>query len=442
VKEAIDRLARLAPWVALLALAAGASLLDIQALDYWWHLRTGQLIAETGSVPRVDLYTYSVTGARWIDIHWLHQLGLWGTFRVAGHAGVVVLQAAVVIGTLALLTPIGARRDRAALSAGVLALALLLAAARFTPRPEVTSFALLAAVVHLLDRFERRGDAWIYAIVPVQLLWANVHGLFALGLALCAIQLASEGLRPLIGETLRIARLRRLGTVSILALAATCLNPNGIEGALYPLQQLDMVSGGDRRNFFSEVIVELSPTLEASNPLAITLFLGMAGLSLAALLLNLRRARPQDLLTWMAFLYLALGAKRNVAIFGLVAAPILIRNANEWLDGRPATPRVWRWANAVTSITLLVLAVDAFGSGLHPRLGQWRTSGLTIAPDFHPRDAVDWIETHRPPGPIAHDMGLGGYLIWRLHPDYRVLIDGRLEVFGPETFERLWIRDM
>ena len=45
--------------------------------------------------------------------------------------------------------------------------------------------------------------------------------------------------------------------------------------------------------------------------------------------------------------------------------------------------------------------------------------------------AADWIERERPPGPIAHSMGAGGYLNWRLFPDYRVMVDGRLEVYGP-----------
>ena len=43
----------------------------------------------------------------------------------------------------------------------------------------------------------------------------------------------------------------------------------------------------------------------------------------------------------------------------------------------------------------------------------------------------------RPPGPIAHHMQEGGYLIWKLYPEYRVMTDGRLEVFGPERFREL-----
>ena len=60
---------------------------------------------------------------------------------------------------------------------------------------------------------------------------------------------------------------------------------------------------------------------------------------------------------------------------------------------------------------------------------------------FYPVKAVDWIEHHRPPGPICHHMADGGYLIWRLYPDYKVMVDGRLEVFGEEEFVSLQFSD-
>ena len=44
----MSRLARALPWTALLALAVGLCLQRILSADYWWLLRTGRLIAETG----------------------------------------------------------------------------------------------------------------------------------------------------------------------------------------------------------------------------------------------------------------------------------------------------------------------------------------------------------------------------------------------------------
>ena len=438
-------------WLSLLAFAASLSLQDIQSFDYWWHLRTGQLIAETGAVPRADPYTFTVPGARWIDIHWLHQLGLYGLHALGGHAAVVVGKLALVFALLALVAPIGARGGRPLVSVIALAWMLMVACDRFMPRPELTSFVLLAAVLALLDRFERRSDAWVYGIVGVQLLWVNVHGLFALGVALCAMSLVGEVLRPLgtRGGGLRVDRVRRLAAVTALAAVASLVNPNGLDGALYPLEQLGMIGPPESRGSFGAFNAELVPPLDPRSsltPLALGLFLGLALASLAALAAHFRRAVTSDPLAWFAFLYLALSADRNRALFAIVAAPILVRNLNGWLDARarvgesaPAR-RVLRGQTAgaaLVSLLLLGLGVDVVRNHFFERLGFGREAGLGVHALYYPEGAAEWIASRRPPGPICHHMADGGYLIWRLHPDYRVMTDGRLEVFGAKRFREV-----
>ncbi|MEE2679958.1 MAG: hypothetical protein VX546_15355 [Myxococcota bacterium] len=437
----VSRPLELLPWAGLLALAACLGLNQISSFDYWWMLRTGQLIAETGAVPRVDPYTYSVPGARWIDIHWLHQLGLWGLYRLGGHTAAGAWQFVAMLLVLALVAPIGRRPGRSWLSVAALALMLLNGADRFSPRPESSSFVLLAGVLALLDRFERRGDARVYAIVLLQVIWVNLHGLFALGVALCGIQLVAELLRKWGGDPKARERGRvwRIAAVTVLAAAAALANPNGLEAALYPLEQLSMIGPSESRAAYG--VLELQPSLGSLPPVKLFFFLAIAGLSAAALALNWRRARLADLLTWIAFLYLAIGANRNVAIFGIVAAPILVRNANAWLDTRPAAPRLARAASLVVFALLLVPAWDAARGEFYPRQGLLKRPGFGATPWFTPGPAVDWIEANNPPGPIAHPMKMGGYLVWRLYPERKVLVDGRLEVYGADRLRQLLIHD-
>ena len=435
------RWAPVALWLPLVAFAAALALQKIRTFDYWWHLRTGALIAETGAVPTVDPYTYTVAGERWIDIHWLHQLALHGLYSLGGHAAVVVGKLVLVLALLAILARIGYRRERAIVSVVALALMLAVACDRFMPRPELPSFVMLAAVLALFDRFTRRGDAWVYAVVAVQLVWVNVHGLFGLGLAVCAIYLVAELLRPAIApsERLRPARVRRLAAVTALSVGVSLANPNLLEGALYPLQQLTMVGPAEDRGIFGSLIAELIPPTDphASQPVVLALAAILATLSFAAMALNWRRIHGSDPLLWVAFAYLALGAQRNLALFAIVAAPILIRNLNGFL-GELLVPRLVRAAPAaLVSLGLLALSVDAARGSFYPRLGSLREPGLGVMEDLYPMGAAEWIAQESPPGPICHHMAGGGYLIWRLHPDYPVMVDGRLEVFGPEKFIEL-----
>jgi len=426
-------------WAALFALAAVLNLHDLRSLDYWWHLRAGQLIAETGEVPHHDPFTYTVPGARWIDIHWLHQLGLHALYSTGGHAAVVVAQLALVCLWLVALAPIGYRRERAWLSVGALALMLLVAVSRLQARPEVPSFVLLAWILRLLDRFERTPDRLLYAIVPLQLLWVNVHGLFAVGIAVCAIYFVAELLRALgrSGEGLRVGRVRRLAGVTVLAVLTSLANPNGLDGALYPLQQLDMVGSAERRGAFGMLIDELQPTLGSVDPFPLGLFLGLASLSLGSMGVNWRRVREADILLWVAFFYLALGANRNTALFAVVAAPILVRNANEAIDARPQWMRLDASGTVFAVVLGLLVAVDAAIVRHFARMGRYSLPRVCVAEGLNPIGAAEWIVRTRAPAPIAHDMGDGGYLIWRLWPEYAVMSDGRLEIFGPELLPRL-----
>jgi tetratricopeptide (TPR) repeat protein len=168
-------------------------------------------------------------------------------------------------------------------------------------------------------------------------------------------------------------------------------------------------------------------------------------LSFAAMALNWRRISGSDPLIWVAFLYLALSAQRNVALFAIAAAPIAIRNLNEWLDARSSADAAspagsWRWAaTGLTSAALLVCSVGAVNGELFLRSGLSRSFGFGVMEVFYPMGAAEWIARERPPGRILHHMADGGYLIWRLYPDYPVMVDGRLEVFGDERFIELQV---
>jgi hypothetical protein len=423
--------------------------------DYFWHLRTGALIAETGSVPRVDPFSYSAPGARWIDLHWLFQVGLHALYALGGHGATRIAGAALGLGVVGVSAATLWRNDRPASSGIALALLVVTAGVRFLLRPDTVSLLLAACVLALLWRDERRNDRWVFAIVPLQLLWANLHGFQAVGLALVAMALASEVCAPLGGRTRRTERVRRLGVVLALGAVAAVGNPNGLDGALLPLRQLAMIGPTATRGVFGQVVDELRSPLagfDAHSIPALLAFVTLGAGSAAALWLDRRNVTLFDVLVWLAFLGLALSAVRNVALFAVAAAPLGAVHLGRWLDD---TARISRTAQrAFGAAALGALAVAAGGVAIADAArtnGPRGSSDPALADFWYPERAVDWIERNRPPGPLYHRMGDGGYVIWRLWPTYPVLVDGRLEVYGealyadievnggggPDTFERL-----
>src|SRR6476661_63756 len=72
-------------------------------IDLWWHLKTGELIAATGSVPVVDPYSYTAAGRSWVAHEWLWELGLFRLDQIGGYRLAVVASALIVTLTFALL---------------------------------------------------------------------------------------------------------------------------------------------------------------------------------------------------------------------------------------------------------------------------------------------------------------------------------------------------
>ena len=424
---------------ALTAVLANRPILDT---DYFWHLRTGALIAESGQVPRIDPYSYSAPGARWIDLHWLFQIALFQLHRLGGHAanqilGVVLAWAIVAVSALNTW-----RRDRPVLCGAALALLVTAACPRFVLRPDTVSLLLTAIVLGLLRRDERTNDRWIFAIVPIQLLWANLHGFHAVGLALIAMALIGEFVSPWFGagHAARRDRIQRLGIVLGLGAVVALLNPNGVDGALLPLRQLGMI-GPAATSTFGRNIDELRSPLAAfgtSTAMALLAFGALWLSSFAALLLDRRNLSPFDMLVWFAFALLAFSAARNTALFAVVAAPILAAHGGRWLDETATISAARQRAFGVAVAAVLALGAGAVVATAWSRGdGPRESSSPALASFWFPERAVDWIAAHRPPGPIYHRLGDGGFLIWRLWPDYSVLVDGRLEVYGEDLYREI-----
>jgi hypothetical protein len=53
--------------------------------DFWWHLRTGQLIAQSHAIPHTDTYSFTNIGKPWIAQEWLSELFMYGLYRLGSY---------------------------------------------------------------------------------------------------------------------------------------------------------------------------------------------------------------------------------------------------------------------------------------------------------------------------------------------------------------------
>src|SRR5205807_2064687 len=148
--------------------------------DFWWHLRTGDLIRQTGSVPSVDSFTFTVAGRPWIDLHWLYQVAISVVYERGGVPALTLAKCAV--NSLAVLLLVTARRREWPVWAMLTAWlpALLVLGGRMYVRPETLTLLYIAAFLAVLARIDR-APALALVLPVVQVAWVNTQGLFVFG---------------------------------------------------------------------------------------------------------------------------------------------------------------------------------------------------------------------------------------------------------------------
>src|SRR4030095_7389491 len=93
--DTIQSSRRLLVVVFMLVIFAAASR-PITDPDFYWHLKTGQYLVETRSIPSVDMFSWPKFGSEWVTHEWLSEVVMYATFRWLGYTGLIVLFAIII----------------------------------------------------------------------------------------------------------------------------------------------------------------------------------------------------------------------------------------------------------------------------------------------------------------------------------------------------------
>jgi hypothetical protein len=145
--------------------------------DTWWHLRSGEYIFRTRSVPRRDIFSHTVAGKPWIDHGWLAQIAIYLLYAAFGYAGLGLALAAVV--TLAFGFVFLQSEENLYVRAFIAVLAAITSAVVWIARPQIVSFLLTAVFSYILYLYKRRGRNYLFLLALLTILWVNVHGSFS-----------------------------------------------------------------------------------------------------------------------------------------------------------------------------------------------------------------------------------------------------------------------
>ena len=412
-----------------------------------WHIRTGQQILHTHAIPRVDPFSSTMGGKPWYAWEWLYDLLVGQLDATLGLNGVVWFTAVAIAAAFAAMFCWLMRRGTNLLVALVLTmLAVSASTIHFLARPHVLTWLFVLVWFCLLDTTEqegfhnrspaRAGKLWLLPLLMV--VWVNVHGGFLFGFVLLGIywlaalwawaRTREERLEDALTRSAARKRTTQLIQVGLLSVAASFANPYGWKLHAHIYSYLS-------NRFLMDHIEEFkSPNFHGS---AQKCFLLLLLITVAALALRGRELRTSHVLIVLFAVYAGLYSSRNIPVASilltLVTAPLISIPALDFLFLKRMTAFQSRLRGHCWPILAIITTFLVAANG--GRIGSNQLMNAHFDPNRMPVAAVDYLEQHELKSPVLSPDFWGGYLIYRLYPGTRVVVDDRHDLYGADFFQ-------
>lgn len=423
-------------------IALGPRLMNMDG-DLGRHLTIGGYILDELTIPTQDIFSHTMSGMHLTPHEWLAQVIFALSFRLGGLDGVVLLCALVLGVTFTIVYRQSFSSSKLVLVSLLMTiLAAAAASVHWLARPHIFTLLFTVLWVGELEKW-RQDRPWRWWVLPlIMLLWVNTHGAFIVGILIWLIYLGGSLLSGRLfsnkergdgqldnGSPEKHWGTRHLFLVGLPVLLITLINPAG--------WRVWSTTFGFLQNQYlvSHTVEYQAPDFQLSS---FWPFLAMICISLLLTALNRSRLSLVPVLLIVSWTAFSLISARNIAIYAIIAAPILagvlaaIMRDNEIFekllayDGRLKSVDD-KLAGYIWPVIFSIAIGFAFilGTAASAEAGRNRFSG-----DVFPVEAVNWIEDHPSSAPVFNYFPWGGYLLYRSWPDQTVFIDGQTDFYG------------
>ena len=403
--------------------------LDSINQDIGRHLKTGEIIWQTKSVPQTNLFSYTEPATPFINHHWGSEVIFYLLNLSVGLQGLIILKILVLLGAFILLYFAVLSRASPLAYASATVVALILIVDRTDVRPEIFSYLFLACFLFAIFRAKYGGwGRWLYTLPFIELLWANTHIYFPFGVGLIGL----FALERLINGN---PGWKRVAWVTLACIVATLINPSGLHGALEPFTVLTN---------YGYTIVENQGILFLKNYgillTQINWFILITILFIASYIPAVKRYGFKNyLFEFIAGgVFIALGADmiRNLGPYAIVLTPIFALNLSAYGSQKQIPARTHALAYGSALAILVILGWLTVTNTTFRWAGEGTDFGLAVPEGA--QDGVNFVLDNHIAGPVFNNFDVGSYLIWKLYPQQQVFVDGRPEAYPASFFSDIY----
>ena len=398
--------------------------------DLWGYMTFGRLFWDSRTFPYQDIFTYLPTHDRWIYHEWLTGVVLYPIYKFTGGFGLIVLRDLIAVATLGFLYLVARIRKSSSTSALlwlVLVSPFLVIGFGTVLRAQTFTYLFTAVTLYLLER-SRQKEQWFLLpiLVPIQIVWCNLHGGFLSGLGIIAIYV--------VGEAFSRRTWWPYLLVFLLSALATLINPYGIDYWTYLFHAVALP-----RSEITEWASIVTAYVQHTMSLANIIWYAALGILSLRILVKARWREISPILLLSGTFLLGIQHVRHMVFFPMLVAVYLpepfqpyiedlqTKMANVWIWLKEKVPVVFVVSRRMTTLFIAIviflycvfLGSSAF-SFMIPSKGKGQIA-------FYPTGASEYIKRNYSSGNILTEFVWGEYLIWNLGPQMKVGLDGRYE---------------
>lgn len=421
--------------------------------DLGRHLKLGEIILQTHTVPKTNLFSYTYPNFQFINTHWLSEVIFYFIthfFTLQGLLLTMSLTAALsfFINVITSIRYTNKPNFLVIFFSSLLYLGVLLE--RTDLRPEIFSFLFMTIFMLILyktretcvnseQNIHTSSLLWLSFLPIIEIAWVNMHIYFIIGPLLILLFFIDavfvSKLFTIFYYHFNKKYLMNLFkqpsykyTISLLFIfLLTCLvsllNPNGFSGAFYPFNVFYNYGYSIAENQTIFFLINYGFLHSAYVYFGVTFVLLLLLISF-----NLKKARPIDFLLFIVFSIIACSSTRNFPLYVFATFPTFVYLMNP----------IWEKIKNFHKFYMILIGITSilFAMNLFTFISQ---NGLAFGITNGAEGGINFFLQNNLHGPIFNNFDIGSYLDYRLYPKEKVFVDGRPEAYPAIFFQNTYI---
>ena len=432
-----------------------AQKIEFTSVDLGRHLANGRELFNHPSLLFKNTYSYTEPNFPFINHHWLAGLIYYKLYLIGGFKSLSVLNIITILLAFCLAFRIAKKRAGFYLTALISLPLIFLLSERVEVRPEIFSYLFVFLTWYIIENYSltKKWRGLLY-LIPLFVIWVNIHIYFFIGLALVGFKAAAEFF-PIFLETQTGFKKRfhiawqgsKQYFINLGVLILACLlNPNTISGLLYPFNIFHNYAYEIAEN---KSVFYLGHLMLNPNYSLFKLSLFFLLISFSALVFFRKKIDYFDILMAVFFSVLALIFSRNISLFALVALIIIASNLKPiivylkeslpFLKPEFLKNKLLYDVNYGAAAILLLIIISGsylFYDSANNQSFIKNSFGLGLYKDSE--KSAEFFKANKLSGPIFNNYDIGSALIFWLYPSEKVFVDNRPEAYSNNFFNNIY----